>query len=326
MSGVNSRKTKPVLSTALPSNGESIAVTPEEVRSLLYSPHSEDWPAGDRDTECERILSGLEKIMELSIAEPFNYPVDLDQFPQYALLIGYPIDLNTIKERLENRYYRRLNALEWDIRKIEEDAHAFNESNSSIVRQSTLLTNLLIEFINDPDCSNPIPIYKRLCKNLEENEENAQNLNSKRSTRNKQKNEPTSANTSTNVPPLRFNLRSRQHTEENTKTEDIQAGSSFSASYSWREDCKKLIADIMRHPDSSPFRNPVDYNEYPDYLEKIENPIDFGMIRQRIFYNLYGNDLFLFDKDCTQVFINSKRYNTNLRSKVDFNFSFFFKY
>ena len=44
--------------------------------------------------------------MELSIAEHFLAPVDLNAFPVYAMVIEYPIDLSTIKDRLNNRFYR----------------------------------------------------------------------------------------------------------------------------------------------------------------------------------------------------------------------------
>jgi hypothetical protein len=129
------------------SKGESLPVTLEELKSLIYIPEDYEWPSCQRDAECDRILAGLEKIMELSIAEYFNYPVDLDSFPHYAKVTGYPIDLNTIKQRLENRYYRRVNSIQWDVRKIESNAVDFNLKKSEIVRHATLLTELLLEFI-----------------------------------------------------------------------------------------------------------------------------------------------------------------------------------
>ena len=46
------------------------------------------------------------QVMEHSIAEPFLTPVDINVFPSYAMSIEYPMDLNTIKRRLENRFYR----------------------------------------------------------------------------------------------------------------------------------------------------------------------------------------------------------------------------
>ena len=161
--GANARKSKPVFAgDQLPTSGEAVSV--DELRALLYAPSelsgSVEWPEHGRDTECRRILEGLKKIMDLSIAEFFNYPVDLVEFPTYAMVIPYPIDLNTIKERVENHYYRRLNALQWDVRKIEWNAEHFNEKGSEIVRKASQLVELLLAFIEDPFCDDPTPIHK----------------------------------------------------------------------------------------------------------------------------------------------------------------------
>lgn len=81
-------------------------MTPEEFALMIYSPKESEWPDGGRALECDRISHGLESIMELSIAEHFLAPVDLNAFPAYAMVIEYLVDLSTIKARLDNRYYR----------------------------------------------------------------------------------------------------------------------------------------------------------------------------------------------------------------------------
>ena len=81
-------------------------MTPGELKKILYSPKKREWPPCGRDEECDRISSAFEHIMELSIAEHFLAPVDLNAFPVYAMVIEYPIDLSTIKDRLNNRFYR----------------------------------------------------------------------------------------------------------------------------------------------------------------------------------------------------------------------------
>ena len=43
----------------------------------------------------------------------FSAPVCLQTYPMYALMIAYPIDLMTIKNRLENRFYRQKAALRY---------------------------------------------------------------------------------------------------------------------------------------------------------------------------------------------------------------------
>lgn len=79
---------------------------PNELKTLMFTPQDREWGNCDRDTECDRIVKGMEILMEHSIAEMFLTPVDLNSFPSYAITIEYPIDLSTIKSRLENRFYR----------------------------------------------------------------------------------------------------------------------------------------------------------------------------------------------------------------------------
>ena len=322
LSGVNSRKTKPVSLANLPNNGESITVTQEEMNQLLYVPNTDEWPIEGREYECQRILNGLEKIMELSLAEHFNYPVDLDAFPSYGMYIQYPIDLNTIKERLENRYYRRINSIIWDIRKIEQNATTFNDPKSPIVKNATFLTELLIEFVTDTHCTNPIPIYKRLCKDkkLPQDSDETEIENSilnKTIYENEDENddEDTEINHSKSTRGRGKNLKILNDSNSN-KTKEAKTIKKTSALDTWQTLCQKLIEDLIAHPDSEPFREAVDLNAYPDYLEIIEStPMDLGTICSKIKQNEYSS-LKMFDVDCKQIFKNSKSYNTIKRSKI----------
>lgn len=42
----------------------------------------------------------------IDFASPFAVPVDLSAYPLYCTVVAYPTDLNTIRRRLENRFYR----------------------------------------------------------------------------------------------------------------------------------------------------------------------------------------------------------------------------
>jgi bromodomain and WD repeat domain-containing protein 1/3 len=81
-------------------------MTEHERMAMLYVPKACDWPSAGRETECRRISQCLDSIMQLSIAEHFLAPVDLNAFPVYAMIIAYPVDLSLVKERLQNRFYR----------------------------------------------------------------------------------------------------------------------------------------------------------------------------------------------------------------------------
>jgi len=114
---------------------------------LSYDPRPWEWPTVGRDAESDRVVSGLEQIMTLSVAENFTVPVDLNAFPVYAMIIAYPVDLSLIKARLENRFYRRIAALQYDVRRIESNARIFNDSRSAIVEYARVVTELCLQFI-----------------------------------------------------------------------------------------------------------------------------------------------------------------------------------
>lgn len=49
---------------------------------------------------------GFFLVIFVDFASPFAVPVDLSAYPLYCTVVAYPTDLNTIRQRLENRFYR----------------------------------------------------------------------------------------------------------------------------------------------------------------------------------------------------------------------------
>ncbi|XP_076110194.1 uncharacterized protein LOC143078989 isoform X2 [Mytilus galloprovincialis] len=161
---------EPIADCSMPEDpGGGVPVTQDEIISLMYTPSAGEWPSCSRDQECDRIIRGMEMIMEHSVAEPFLTPVDLNVFPIYGIIIEYPMDLTTIKSRLENRFYRRVNALQFDVRYIETNAVTFNEAGTPIVKSAKILTEALLRFINDTDCCDPMSIVSNLIHGMEFN-------------------------------------------------------------------------------------------------------------------------------------------------------------
>ena len=164
--------------------GTGVPVLPEEMACTLYQPRAEDWPpGGDRDAECDRIGAAISQVrfknsleelsdktfclqvMSLAIAEPFVAPVDLNMYPTYAYIVEYPIDLSTIKARLENRFYRRVTAVQYDVRYIYTNACKFNQEGSDIVRHASIITDLCMEIIRNRDVEDATAVYHRLVEN-----------------------------------------------------------------------------------------------------------------------------------------------------------------
>ena len=153
---------EPVDDERLPSNhGGSVQVLPEEIQATLYRPSKEEWPRGDREASCRRIVHGLEQAMGLAIADPFMTPVDLSSYPSYAFVVEYPIDLSTIKARFENHFYRRITSAQFDVRYLATNAEKFNEKHSVIVKNARIITDLCLKILRDHNDVDVPAVYRQ---------------------------------------------------------------------------------------------------------------------------------------------------------------------
>ena len=106
--------------------------------------------------------------MEFSQAEDFNVPVDLNQHPVYGMVIAYLMDLSTIKARIESGFYRRKEAILFDVNAIQANAEEYNEPDSNIVKRARIVAAVLRRFIEESDCHDPMNIYSDIVNDPEE--------------------------------------------------------------------------------------------------------------------------------------------------------------
>lgn len=85
-----------------------------------------------------------------------------------------------------------------------------------------------------------------------------------------------------------------------------------------------MLEMIWQCDDSSPFREPVDIIEHPDYNQIIDTPMDLLTIKEDLIGGNYQSPID-FVKDMRLIFENSKNYNTNKRSRVRKLIGFQFK-
>ncbi|XP_068220556.1 bromodomain and WD repeat-containing protein 3 isoform X2 [Palaemon carinicauda] len=266
--------------------GGSLAVKQDELEDLLYTPCDEEWAGRNPDLECDRISYGLSKIMSLAIAEPFLVPVDLNDYPMYALIIDYPMDLTTIKSRLDNRFYRRINAVQFDVRYLATNTEKFNQKGSNIVRQARIVTELSLELIKDGTCTDPTQLYHQLQANYHSPDHSGDECYERGESRFKNYGK---------------SVKGRTQGKIDKRT--------------WQQMCKDLLKSIFEREDSMPFRYPVDLDRYPDYSQVIEVPMDLTTVREELSTSAYETPL-EFAKDMRLIFLNSKNYNTNKRSRI----------
>ncbi|XP_032401579.1 bromodomain and WD repeat-containing protein 3-like isoform X2 [Xiphophorus hellerii] len=274
---------EPIQDDAQPpdTDGGGIPATAEEMKELMYKPVPGEWGERSRDEECERIIAGIEQLITLEIAAPFSGPVDLIQYPTYCTVIAYPTDLGTVRLRLINRFYRRLSALVWEARYIAHNARTFNEPRSKIAHSAKIISSVLQKFVNNPSCTDILEIYNAVEEMDDDDEEEEME-----------------------APGTSSGHRLRQHSVEVLPDRD-----------SWKEHCRHLVNYIFECEDSEPFRQPVDPENYPDYLDIIDTPMDFGTVKRTLGEDRYENPIELC-KDTRLIFANAKAYTPNKRSKI----------
>uniref|UniRef100_A0AAQ5WZB5 Bromo domain-containing protein n=1 Tax=Amphiprion ocellaris TaxID=80972 RepID=A0AAQ5WZB5_AMPOC len=249
---------------ALPEQvGDGVEVAEEELKALLYRPQEGEWGAHTRDEDCERVMNGIDQLLTLDVAKAFSSPVNLRDYPLYCTVVAYPTDLSTIRKRLENRFYRRISALMWEVRYIEHNARTFNEPQSPIVAAAKVVTDVLLHYIGDQSCTDILDLYHKLKSEVSSGEEVDLDVDS-------------------DTPGTSTGHRKRG------VTLDVKV---------WRAQCRELLRRMMVSPDSEPFRQPVDLFEYPYFnfstlyflftlvAGNYENPVEFAKDIRLIFSN-----------------------------------------
>ncbi|XP_031827305.1 bromodomain and WD repeat-containing protein isoform X3 [Nomia melanderi] len=278
---------EPIDENRLPAElGGAVPVLPEEIQTILYQPHAEEWPMGDREATCRRIIRGLDQVMSLAIAEPFVAPVDLNTYPSYAFVVEYPIDLSTIKARFENHFYRRITSAQFDVRYLATNAEQFNEPHSQIVKQARIVTDLCLRIIKETTEVDVPAIYHQLLDTYHSSDSEVDMEDDK-----------DKPSTSTQRATSSRSLRSQE------------------VSNDWQLACRQLLEMLWQCEDSIPFREPVDRLEHPDYHQIIDTPMDLRTVKEDLLGGNYETPL-EFAKDMKLIFTNSRNYNTNKRSRI----------
>lgn len=265
---------EPINDDRLPDEvGGVIDVQPEERQAMLYAPTGDEWPRGDRDGTCRRIVAGIEAVMRLSIAEPFTTPVDLNAYPSYAFIVDYPIDLQTIKSRFENHFYRRLASAQFDVRYLATNAEKFNESDSHIVRHARIITELCLRIITTDYAVDVNAVYHQL------NDTYLTDSNSDQGAGPSTPRTPANCRRYGGQLPSCLNAFSVHFADifvfvcvcVRCRSRRNRAGPSSSGAGSsgndWRAKCRQLLDIIWHNRDSEPFREPVNTLEHPGKIE-----------------------------------------------------------
>uniref|UniRef100_A0A8C9V2Q1 Bromodomain and WD repeat domain containing 3 n=1 Tax=Scleropages formosus TaxID=113540 RepID=A0A8C9V2Q1_SCLFO len=270
--------------------GHSVPVRGEELKALLYCPKQGEWGALTQDKDSDRVIKGINDLLTLDIAKAFVSPVDLNSSPEYYTVVAYPTDLNTIRQRLENRFYRRISALMWEVRYIEHNARTFHEPQSPVIAAAKTVTDVLLRFIGDQMCMDILKLYHKMKVEMGRGVEEVSNnvIVEKVST----------------LPhcfivfPLPWQVKD--------KKTDVEE---------WQDQCRQLLDHILEREDSVPFRQPINPSASPGYRDIINMPMDLGTISEVLSSGGYSDPL-EFSRDIRLVINNSNTFHPHNNSQI----------
>ena len=72
--------------------------------------------------------------------------------------------------------------------------------------------------------------------------------------------------------------------------------------------CRNIIIKLKAHPNSWPFKEPVDPQYVQDYYQKIKEPMDLETLEKGVESGKYKNKI-VFEKDLRKIFSNARAYN-----------------
>ena len=124
-------------------------VSKEQIKQGNFVPHAAEWNNATRESECIRISEAIDSIIQLEISQSFSKTMELKQYPVHHLDTGYMMNLDLIKSRVENHFYRRIDAIRFDLQHIVKNARELDKSRSKFIRDVTMITHLAERIIID---------------------------------------------------------------------------------------------------------------------------------------------------------------------------------
>ncbi|XP_068208830.1 transcription initiation factor TFIID subunit 1 [Palaemon carinicauda] len=87
----------------------------------------------------------LNEMREMSDAQPFLFPVNIKQVPDYYNIVNHPMDLSTIRDNLRQKKYQSREEFLGDISLIVENSKLYNGSKSTLTVTAQKMLELCID-------------------------------------------------------------------------------------------------------------------------------------------------------------------------------------
>ncbi|KAI9488830.1 hypothetical protein BDB00DRAFT_25073 [Zychaea mexicana] len=261
----------------------SSTTSPEPTRPSIktpYPPEPTEMPAGQAK-DCRRILGKLQKNRAALL---FVQPVDeaLDGAPDYYKIIKEPMDLGTVKAKLDRKIYTSFDEFEKDIRLIFNNCYTYNRHGTYVYNEGQTLESVFDDEL-------------RKLRGVEE----MQNMTIVEA--------PASSAAIGDDDDLSTPTTAAQTPMDNTLTPNTD---DTLVEKTDLEKCAAILSHIMENQHAFEFLRPVDpvKQNIPHYFQVIKNPMDLGTVKAKLSNNEY-DDPRQFDSDVRLMFSNCYSFN-----------------
>ncbi|KAL7744925.1 hypothetical protein ACLKA6_007199 [Drosophila palustris] len=103
------------------------------------------------------------KLGSLECAAPFMEPVDSEALnvPTYYTIISNPMDVGTVIQRVNNRYYRSAVDVVRDLKLVVDNCYTFNRPYSQVYRKGVQLEKLVLKVLKKVPVGEEVPYVKK---------------------------------------------------------------------------------------------------------------------------------------------------------------------
>jgi hypothetical protein len=219
----------------------------------------------------------------MAYADVFMYPVDSQMFPEYYEIIEQPMDLSTIKSKIND--YSNVEEAIADIRLVWENCRIFNSDESDIVSWANALAEasevLMAEHLGE-DYHAP----------------------AKKDIRRKKAAVVESSSSSAAA-----ELNSVKKSSSKASASRASEGTTPAAVGLPKKVLVTILADLKNHECAFPFLHPVNVDEAPGYSDLIREPMDLSTVEKKAKTGLFDSDLLAFVNQVNLIWKNCVLYN-----------------
>lgn len=97
--------------------------------------------------EAKRIDLAIQELMEAGQYAEFEFEVDSSVFQDYYCIVPAPVYVDLIRRRLQENFYRQVDALDFDINQISVNCELYNSQGSDIVAKAVELRDALHDIV-----------------------------------------------------------------------------------------------------------------------------------------------------------------------------------